>query len=140
MRTLRDKAMHRLGVGTTHDIGSVITGIFLASLRCPEYTVREKWDLWRGRLFSRSFRLWEDEVLRADIPRQVPRLAVPAYFFAGAYDYTTVTSLVKDYHDTLDAPAKGFYLFENSAHSPLLEQPQQARRILQHDILGPTTH
>jgi pimeloyl-ACP methyl ester carboxylesterase len=36
MRTLRDKAMHRLGVGTTHDIGSVITGIFLASLRCPE--------------------------------------------------------------------------------------------------------
>jgi pimeloyl-ACP methyl ester carboxylesterase len=136
VRMLRDKAMHRLGVGTTHDMDSVITGIFLASLRFPEYTVREKWDLWRGRFFSRRFRLWEDEVLRADMPRQVPRLEVPAYFFAGAYDYTCVTSLVEDYYDALDAPAKGFYLFENSAHSPLLEEPQQARRILQDDILG----
>jgi len=85
------------------------------------------------------FGLWEDEVLRADIPRRVPRLEVPAYFFAGAYDYTTVTGLVEDYYDALDAPAKGSYLFENSAHSPLLEEPQQARLILQDDLLRPPT-
>lgn len=30
---VRDKAMHRLGIGTTHDVGSVITGIFLPSWR-----------------------------------------------------------------------------------------------------------
>jgi pimeloyl-ACP methyl ester carboxylesterase len=140
VRMLRDTAMHRLGVGTTHEMDSVITGIFLSSLRFPGYTVREKWDLWRGRSFSRSFGLWEDEVLRADIPRQVPRLEVPTYFFAGAHDYTCVTSLVEDYFDVLDAPAKGFYLFENSAHSPSLEEPQRARRILQHDILGSVLH
>jgi hypothetical protein len=29
---VRDKAMHRLGVGTTHDMRSVITGVFLPSL------------------------------------------------------------------------------------------------------------
>jgi pimeloyl-ACP methyl ester carboxylesterase len=45
---LRDKAMHRLGIGTTHDMGSVITGIFLPSWRFPEYTVGEKFHLWRG--------------------------------------------------------------------------------------------
>jgi hypothetical protein len=38
---VRDKAMHRLGIGTTHDVGSVITGIFLPSWRFPEYTLRE---------------------------------------------------------------------------------------------------
>jgi hypothetical protein len=38
---VRDKAMHRLGIGTTHDVGSVITGIFLPSWRSPEYTLRE---------------------------------------------------------------------------------------------------
>ena len=32
---VRDKAMHRLGIGTTHDMGSVITGIFLPSWRFP---------------------------------------------------------------------------------------------------------
>jgi pimeloyl-ACP methyl ester carboxylesterase len=135
-RMLRDTAMHRLGVGTTHDMDSVLTGIFLASLTFPGYTLREKWNLWRGRSFSRSFGLWEDEVLRADIPREVPRLDVPAYFLEGAHDYTCVTSLAHDYFEALEAPVKGFYLFEHSAHSPLLEEPQRARRILQDDVLG----
>jgi pimeloyl-ACP methyl ester carboxylesterase len=136
VQTVRDKAMHRLGVGTMRDMDSVITGIFVPSLTFPEYTVREKWNVWRGRSFSRSFRLWEDEVLRADVPRQVPRLEVPAYFFAGADDYTCVTSLVEEYHAALDAPAKGFFVFENSAHSPLLEEPLRARRILRDEVLG----
>jgi pimeloyl-ACP methyl ester carboxylesterase len=137
VRNLRDTAMHRLGVGTTHDMDSVITGIFLASLTFPGYTLREKWNLWRGRSFSRSFRLWEDEVLRTDIAHELPRLEVPVYFLEGAHDYTCVTSLAHDYYEALDAPVKGFYLFEHSAHSPLLEEPQRARRILQDDVLGP---
>ena len=36
---VRDKAMHGLGVGTTRDIKSEITGVFLASWLCREYTL-----------------------------------------------------------------------------------------------------
>jgi hypothetical protein len=54
---VRDKAMHRLGIGASHDMGSVITGIFLPSWSFPEYTLREKLGLWRGRAFSRRFGL-----------------------------------------------------------------------------------
>jgi pimeloyl-ACP methyl ester carboxylesterase len=135
LRRVRDRAMHRLGVGTTHDMRSVITGIFLRSLTFPGYTLRERWNLWRGRAFSRSFRLWEDEVLRTDVAREVPRLGIPVHFFEGAHDYTCVTSLVRDYHDALDAPVKRFHLFEHSAHSPLLEEPGRAHRILEDDVL-----
>lgn len=39
---LRDPAMHRLGIGTTHDMHSVITGIFFPSLTFREYTLMEK--------------------------------------------------------------------------------------------------
>jgi hypothetical protein len=39
---LRDKAMHRLGVGTTHDMKFVITGILLPSWEFPGYTHRGK--------------------------------------------------------------------------------------------------
>ena len=53
-RRLRDKAMHAVGIGTMHDMDSVITGLFLPSLRFPEYTVAEKIALWRGKAFSRS--------------------------------------------------------------------------------------
>jgi pimeloyl-ACP methyl ester carboxylesterase len=138
VRMLRDTAMHRLGVGTTHDMDSVLTGIFLPSLRCPEYTLRERWELWRGRFFSRSFGLWEQEVMSRDLTREVPRLEVPTYLLAGAHDYTCVTSLARAYHEALEAPVKGFYLFEHSAHSPLLEEPQRARRILRDDVLRGT--
>ena len=36
---LRDEAMHSLGIGTTHDMNSVITGIFLPSLTFRGYTL-----------------------------------------------------------------------------------------------------
>lgn len=35
----------------------------------------------------------------------------------------------RGYFQQLQAPVKGFYVFDNSAHSPLLEEPQAARRI-----------
>ena len=135
---LRDTAMHRLGIGTTQDMKSVITGIFLASWRFRGYTLQEKVNLWRGRAFSRSFGLW-DQLIRIDLRKTVPALQIPAYFFEGTYDYTAVTSLARDYFQQLQAPVKGFYLFNNSSHSPLLEEPDQAHRILEHDVLTGTT-
>jgi pimeloyl-ACP methyl ester carboxylesterase len=131
---LRDTAMHRLGIGTTHDMTSVISGIFLPSLSFPGYTMREKVALWRGRAFSRSFGFW-DQFIRIDLRTTVPTVEIPVYFLEGRYDYTCATDLARDYLRRLDAPVKGFYTFEKSAHSPLLEEPAQAHRILQTDVL-----
>ena len=136
---LRDKAMHQLGIGTTHEMKSVITGIFLPSWTFPGYTLSEKVSLWRGRSFSQSFGLWE-QFIRVDLRKVVPRLQVPVYFFGGEYDYTCNTELARDYFRALDAPQKGFYNFGDSAHSPFLEQPSQVHRVLQNDVLtGNTT-
>jgi pimeloyl-ACP methyl ester carboxylesterase len=49
---LRDPAMHSLGIGTTHDMNSVITGIFLPSLACRDYTIKEKVNMWLGKSHS----------------------------------------------------------------------------------------
>ena len=132
---VRDKAMHRLGVGTTHDMKSVITGIFLASWRFHGYTISEKINLWRGRAFSGSFGLW-DQFIRVDLRQVVPRLDLPAYFLHGAHDYTCSYSLALDYFEKLGAPVKGFYRFDNSAHSPIFEQPALAKHILRTDALA----
>jgi pimeloyl-ACP methyl ester carboxylesterase len=132
---VRDNAMHRLGIGTTHDMKSVITGIFLPSWRFPEYTLREKINLWRGRAFSRSFGLWE-QFIRVDLAKTLPKLDLPVYFFHGVYDYTCSFTLAEDYFRTLRAPLKGFYRFEGSAHSPILEEPELAREILTADVLA----
>jgi pimeloyl-ACP methyl ester carboxylesterase len=135
---LRDKAMHTLGIGTTHDMKSVITGIFILSWQVREYTFREKVNLWRGRSFSRKFGLW-DKILRSDLATVVPELHIPAYFFHGQYDYTCSYELARKYFRKLDAPSKGFYTFEHSAHSPVLEEAEKARNILRIDVLAGST-
>jgi hypothetical protein len=35
----------------------------------------------------------------------------------------------------LYAPIKGFYTFNNSAHSPLFEEPELVKKIIETDIL-----
>jgi pimeloyl-ACP methyl ester carboxylesterase len=130
---LRDKAMHGLGIGTTRAMRSVIGGVFLPVWRCRAYTLREKFNFWRGLAWSRRF-LW-DRVLWTDLATLVDHLDLPVYFFIGRHDYTTNHELARNYFLLLGAPVKGFYTFRNSAHSPLFEEPQRARNILRQDVL-----
>lgn len=129
---LRDAAMHGVGVGTTRDMRSVITGIFLPVWQSRAYTLGEKINVWRGKIWSRRI-LWE-EVLHTDLSAMVNRLEIPAYFLIGQYDLTINPSLAHGYFQRLDAPVKGFYTFENSAHSPLFEEPERAISILLQDV------
>jgi pimeloyl-ACP methyl ester carboxylesterase len=131
---LRDPAMHRLGVGTTRDMHSVLTGLFLPSLRFPGYTWPEKLNLWRGKRFSSRFGLW-DTMLATDLAAQVPELQVPAYFLHGVHDHTVSYSQAKTYAQMLRAPRVGFYSFEDSAHSPAFEEPERTLRVLERDVL-----
>lgn len=136
---LRDEAMHSLGIGTTHDMHSVITGIFLPSLTFRGYTLLEKANMWRGKSQSGVSPLW-DEIIATDLTTKVPELAIPVYFFGGIYDYTCSYTLAKDYLEKLHAPLKGFYTFELSAHSPLFEEPKRMLRVLQEDVLAGTNN
>ena len=63
---LRDEAMHSLGIGTTHDMNSVITGIFLPSLTSREYTLIEKVNMWRGKSQSGVSPFW-DKMIATDL-------------------------------------------------------------------------
>jgi pimeloyl-ACP methyl ester carboxylesterase len=132
---VRDPAMHSLGIGTTHEMDSVVTGIFLPSLACRDYTLAEKLNLWRGKSQAGVSIVW-DEMVATDLSQHVPELAVPAYFFEGIYDYTCSYSEAKAYFDRLRAPVKGFYTFEHSAHSPMFEEPEKMQRILREDVLA----
>jgi pimeloyl-ACP methyl ester carboxylesterase len=130
---VRDVAMHELGVGTTHDMKSVFTGMFLPSLLHREYTLREKINLWRGKLFSGS-RLWNTQ-LSTDLTKKVTWLEIPVYFLHGVHDYTVSYPLAKSYFERLEAPVKGFYTFKRSAHTPFFEEPEKMREIMRVDVL-----
>jgi pimeloyl-ACP methyl ester carboxylesterase len=131
----RDEAMHSLGIGTTRDMDSVITGIFLPSLASRDYTLTEKINMWRGKAHSGVSPLWKT-MLATDLAQQTPELGIPAYFFEGIHDYTCSYIEAKAYFEQLKAPVKGFYTFEQSAHSPIFEEPEKMQQILLKDVLA----
>jgi pimeloyl-ACP methyl ester carboxylesterase len=132
---IRDVAMHSLGIGTTHQMKSVISGIFIPSLMNREYTFMEKINMWRGKSKSGISSLW-NEMMEIDLRTQILSLEIPVYFLNGRYDYTVSSNMAKEYFDELQAPIKGFYWFERSAHSPLFEEPEKVRTIIREDILS----
>jgi pimeloyl-ACP methyl ester carboxylesterase len=134
---LRDPAMHSLGIGTTHDMDSVLTGIFLPSLQSRDYTFMEKVNMWRGKSSSGISIVWGN-MMTTDLSIQVTELDLPVYFFEGIYDYTCSYMEAKAYFEKLHAPVKGFYTFEHSAHSPIFEEPEKMQKILLEDVLTGT--
>jgi pimeloyl-ACP methyl ester carboxylesterase len=136
---VRDKAMHRLGVGTMHGMHSVITGVFWPSITSRQYTVGEKVRLWRGKFTTGVMPRWQQQILATDLSEQVPEVDVPVYLLHGVHDYTCCLSLAREYFEKVQAPVKGFYTFDHSAHSPIFEEPEKVRRILSEDVLSGTT-
>lgn len=134
---LRDPAMHGLGIGTTRDMRSVGRDLFLRSLQNREFTLGEKIRLWRGKFFSAAH-LWNTQ-LGTDLTGLVKRLDIPVYFFHGRHDYTVSYPLARSYFDMLEAPVKGFYTFEESAHSPHFEESDRMLQIMQQDVTQGTT-
>lgn len=135
---LRDQAMHSLGIGTTRDMNSIINGVFIPSLMCREYTLKEKINLWLGKAKAGVHPLW-NTILATDFTQQLNEISIPVYFFHGIYDYTVSYPLAKKYFEALHAPLKGFYTFNNSAHSPIFEEPGKVGRIIENDILNHKT-
>lgn len=123
----RDRAMHTLSVGTTRPMKSVITGIFFPSLRMTNYTVKERINIWRGKSFANRTM---QNVFSFSAFETVKSVDVPVWFLAGKYDETCCYELQKEYFDFLQAPEKYFFTFENSAHSPLFEEPGQTGEII----------
>lgn len=134
---LRDRAMHTLGVGTMRNMRSVVSGLFLESLRNRELTLGEKVSLWRGKVTTGVSSVWT-EMLAADLATRVPEVDVPVYFFHGVHDYTCCREEAASYFDALRAPLKGFYTFDHSAHSPLFEEAGRMLQIIRDDVLAGT--
>jgi pimeloyl-ACP methyl ester carboxylesterase len=92
-------------------------------LDAKEYTLRDKINYQRGAMFSLET-MWLD-VINANLFTEIDSMQVPVYFFHGVHDYQTPYVVAKEFYDQLKAPEKGFFKFENSAHSPLMEEVEK---------------
>ena len=108
----------------------MITDLFFPSLRLAAYTPLERINIWRGKAASGSFAV-HNESRSFNAFETVPEVEIPIYFFAGENDMTCCTSLQKEYFEAVKAPHKEFFLYEGCAHSPIYEDGEKTRGILE---------
>lgn len=99
---------------------------------CNEYTLRDKINYLKGMNLTKSY-LW-NVVMKTNLFKTIPSQKIPVYILQGAYDYETTYSVAKEYYNNLTAPLKKFYTFENSAHSPIFEEPEKFEMIMKEII------
>ena len=109
---------------------NVITGLFFPSLRIKAYTPSERINIWRGKAASGKFAV-HDQSRDFNAFEAVPAIEIPVYFFAGENDMTCCTSLQKEYYEMIEAPEKEFFLYKGCAHSPIYEDGEKTRKILE---------
>jgi len=137
---LRDKTMHELGIGTMRNMTSVMKGVFYPVWLCRAYTISEKYNIWHSKFRFINKSGLRAQILALDLTETVPALDVPVYFFSGRYDLTVNRDLSEAYLEMLECPVKGFYSFENSAHSPMFEEPERFLEIMTTDVLNGKTN
>jgi len=113
--------------------GGALEKFALAILFSPEYTLQKKFSFYSCMLNSLD-QAWSD-LDNINFIETANRLDLPVFFFAGRHDYNTPFELVEEYFEALEAPSKEFIWFENSAHSPNLEEPARYQEILIEKVL-----
>ncbi|MDX1960458.1 MAG: alpha/beta hydrolase [Leptospiraceae bacterium] len=110
---------HYHGDSTQYNIEEAYTKAVIES---TEYSWIEKVLFTQG--IKASLDAAEKDLKPFNIFQSVPRLAIPAYFISGNNDANASPKLVQEYVQSLESPKKEFILLENSAHYPMLDQPE----------------
>jgi len=92
----------------------------IADLSSSEYGIMDQINFFRGVLttFSNVY----PQLYETDLRENYCDIDVPVYFFIGRHDINAPTHLVEDYFNQLQAPDKDFIWFENSGHSPWINE------------------
>ena len=112
----------------------------VVSYQGPEYTSADFDKFWAGvRLAGQTIEL-ELHKFDYNLFRDFPVSPVPVHFFAGRHDHVTPPELAEEYYSLLEAPAKSFTWFENSAHQMILDEPDKTAQELiriANEVLNP---
>ncbi len=71
-----------------------------------------------------------NEVMNIDLPKTLKSVDCPIYFFVGKNDIQTSTRITQAYFETLQAPRKGLFLFEQSGHQIHQDEAEKFQRAI----------
>ena len=111
----------------------ILTLNFLTS---PEYSLSEGIRTFRNKGFDFTYNAMWEELKNVNLTKEIQSIKVPIYFFEGKYDLTTPTVVVEKFYDNLNAEkGKKLFIFENSAHFPMMEEKEKYEELLTNVVL-----
>jgi pimeloyl-ACP methyl ester carboxylesterase len=116
------------GVTTGETYATLARGLLASLARSPDYPAADVIRTVRGISATQATLL--PELAALDLARTVPRLDVPVLMVQGRRDQVAPGAAAQRYASTLQAPAKQLVWFDNSAHTPHLEEPGKFRDLL----------
>lgn len=130
---LRSEIMSKQGNGVFHIAKSKL-GSLLPIFKAKEYRLSDIYGYAMGALFALKTPA-NDSIYTTNLMEKITELNIPVYICHGAYDRQVSYELAKEYFEIIKAPEKHFYTFENSAHSPFMEEAEKFMQIMKEDIL-----
>lgn len=106
----------------------IVKSVVMPILKSPEYALPDMWKYYKGTFFNLET-LW-DEVVDVDLGVRVPELKMPVYLTEGRYDQNCPIELAEKWFSDLKAPRKEWIWFEESAHSPIKNEPEEWGRTV----------
>ena len=113
--------MTKYGGGDYGESDGIIKAMLIPLLRSPEYTTGDLWKYYKGTFFCLK-NMW-DEVVDLAFDKTVLSLDMPVYLTEGRHDQNTPIPLAEAWFRQLHAPYKEWIWFEESAHSPIKNEP-----------------
>ena len=114
---------------TTHESYSSLARQLLTSMaRSPDYSAGDIIRTLRGISATQAALL--SDLARMDLTRSVTRLEIPVVMVQGRLDQVAPGEATERFASSLEAPSKQLVWFENSAHTPHLEEPDRFRDLL----------
>jgi pimeloyl-ACP methyl ester carboxylesterase len=116
------------GVTRNETYSGVVRGLLASLLRSADYSTRDVIRTVRGVTATQAALL--PELATLDLVRTLPRLDVPVVMVQGRLDQVAPGAAAERYASALEAPSKQLVWFENSAHTPHLEEPEKFRDLM----------
>lgn len=124
---IHQKYVEGLGGGITRD-GKMVQKILLNLITSKEYTLRDCIRFLQGQHFSMNN--FQEEMRKMNLMEEIDHVNVPIYFLMGKHDLITPYELTEQFFTMVEAPEKQWITFEESAHTPFLEEPEKFMKIL----------
>jgi pimeloyl-ACP methyl ester carboxylesterase len=105
-----------------------VRGLLASLLLSSDYSTADALRAVRGITATQAALL--PELATLDLLRTLPRLDVPVVMVQGRLDQVAPSAAAERYAKSLEAPSKQLVWFENSAHTPHLEEPEKFRELV----------